>query len=268
MSSSLQKNEVVYSSANMAQLHSPLLICGFPGSGYVGKIAIDHLIQELKASHLADIYSSSFPPQIMIRGDGIAELMKNTIFYSKASTNHGSNHDMLLLTGDSQPENSNSAYFLSDQIIDIATKFNTKKIITLAAYVTGTFVDKPRIFGTATDPNTVSTFKGKNILTMDGGTIAGMNGLIIGVGKLRGLQGTCLLVETSGYVVDAKASKIILESLLSILGLKVNMHNLEKKAQDTEALIQTIQQQAAEKALENQQSPGVLRKPVNTGYIS
>jgi proteasome assembly chaperone (PAC2) family protein len=51
------------------------------------------------------------------------------------------------------------------------------------------------------------------------------------------LQGTCLLVETSGYVVDAKASKIILESLLSILGLKVNMHNLEKKAQDTEALI-------------------------------
>jgi hypothetical protein len=45
------------------------------------------------------------------------------------------------------------------------------------------------------------------------------------------------------------------------------MHNLEKKAQDTEALIQTIQQQAAEK-VENQQPPGVLRKPVNTGYIS
>jgi hypothetical protein len=175
---------------------------------------------------------------------------------------------MLLLTGDSQPENPNSAYFLSDQIIDIANKFSTKKIITLAAYVTGTFVDKPRIFGTATDSNIVRTFKEKNILTMDSGTIAGMNGLIIGVGKLRGLQGTCLLVETSGYVVDAKASKTILESLLSILGLTVNMNNLEKKARDTEALIQTIQQQAAEKVLENQQHPGVLRKPVNTGYIS
>ena len=127
MSSSLQRNEVVYSSANMPQLDSPFLICGFPGSGYVGKIAIDHLIQELNASHLADIYSSSFPPQIMIRGDGIAELMKNTIFFSKASATPGSNHDMLLLTGDSQPENPNSAYFLSDQLIDIATKFNTKK---------------------------------------------------------------------------------------------------------------------------------------------
>ena len=68
-------------------------------------------------------------------------------------------------------------------------------------------------------------------------------------------------------MVDAKASKAILESLLSILGLMVNMNNLEKKARDTEALIQTIQQQAPEKVLENQQPPGVLRKPVNTGYI-
>jgi proteasome assembly chaperone (PAC2) family protein len=38
---------VVYSSVNLPQLQSPYLICGFPGTGYVGKIAIDHLIQEL-----------------------------------------------------------------------------------------------------------------------------------------------------------------------------------------------------------------------------
>jgi proteasome assembly chaperone (PAC2) family protein len=58
---------VVYSSVNLPQLQSPYLICGFPGTGYVGKIAIDHLIQELNAKHLADIYSTSFPAQIMIR---------------------------------------------------------------------------------------------------------------------------------------------------------------------------------------------------------
>jgi uncharacterized protein len=42
---------------------------------------------------------------------------------------------------------------------------------------------------------------------MDRGGIVGMNGLIIGIAKLRGMQGTCLLGETSGYVIDAKASK-------------------------------------------------------------
>jgi len=43
---------VVYSSVNLPQLQSPYLICGFPGTGYVGKIAIDHLIQELNANIL------------------------------------------------------------------------------------------------------------------------------------------------------------------------------------------------------------------------
>ncbi|HET8687229.1 MAG TPA: proteasome assembly chaperone family protein, partial [Methanosarcina sp.] len=223
--SSFPRINVVYSPVNMPQLDSPYLICGFPGTGYVGKIAIDHLIQELDAKRLADIFSTSFPPQIMIRTDGVAELMKNTIFYSKSASN-----DLLLLTGDSQPISPESEYLLAEEILDIAAKFNAKKVFTLAASVTGVFVDKPRVFGTATDSDIVKTFPEKNILTMDGGIIAGMNGLIIGIAKLRGMQGTCLLGETSGYVVDAKASKSILESLLSIVQIMVDMTNLETKA--------------------------------------
>jgi proteasome assembly chaperone (PAC2) family protein len=47
---------VIYSSVDLPQLESPCLICGFPGTGYVGKIAIDHLIQELNAKHLAGFF--------------------------------------------------------------------------------------------------------------------------------------------------------------------------------------------------------------------
>lgn len=263
---SIRGMKVVYHSSEVPELHSPYLICGFPGSGYVGKLAIDHLIQELNANHLADIYSNSFPPQIVIRSNGVAELMKNTIFYSKALS--PGNNDLLLLTGDSQPENPDSAYLLAEQILDIAAKFNTKKVFTMAAYVSGVFVDNPRIFGTATDIDIVNTFSEKNVFPMNkGGIVAGMNGLIVGVAKLQGMQGTCLLVETSGYVVDAKASKFILESLTSILGIAVDMTSLEKKAKDTEMLIQTIQQQIAREGLEYQQS-NMPRKPSNTGYIS
>jgi proteasome assembly chaperone (PAC2) family protein len=178
---------VVYSSVNLPQLQSPYLICGFPGTGYVGKIAIDHLIQGLNAKHL--------PDQIMIRTGGVAELMKNTIFYSKAAV--PSSNDVLLLTGDSQPTSPESEYLLAEQILDIAAKFNTKKVFTLAASVTGVFVDKPHVFGTATDSDIVKTFSEKNILTLDSGSVVGMNGLIIGIAKLRGMQGTCLLGEES-----------------------------------------------------------------------
>jgi uncharacterized protein len=255
---------VIYSSGGLPELNSPYLICGFPGSGYVGKMAVDHLIEELNAKHLADIYSTSFPPQVLIRSNGTADLMKNTIFYSK---NGGSTDiSLLLLTGDSQPGNPDSEYMLAEEILDIAAKFKTMHVFTLAAYITGVFVEKPRIFGTATDTDTIKSFSEHNISTMDGGSITGMNGLIIGCAKLRGIRGTCLLGETSGYVVDAKASKSILETLLSIVGVRVDMKNLEKRAKDTEMLIQTIEQQMAGRI--GHQQGSATNRPSDMGYIS
>lgn len=257
---------VIYSSDRLPELKSPYLICGFPGSGYVGKMAVDHLIEELHAKHLADIYSTSFPPQVLIRSDGTADLMKNTMFYSKSSS---SGISLLLLTGDSQPANPDSEYLLAEEIMDIAAKFNTSHVFTLAAYITGVFVEKPRIFGTATDTDTIRSFGERNISTMDGGSITGMNGLIIGTAKLRGIRGTCLLGETSGYVVDAKASKSILETLLPIVGINIDMKNLEKRAKDTEMLIQTIEQQMAGRMGQpQQQQSSAANRPSAMGYIS
>ncbi len=257
--------QFVYSAKEMPKFATePHLLCGFPGSGYVGKLAIDHIIQELHATHIADVYSSSFPPQVVIRTDGTADLMKNSIFSWQ-----GGETSLLLLTGDSQPTNPDSEYALAEHILDFASQFGAKHVFTLAAYITGVFVDKPRVFGTATDASQVGSFAQHNVLLMDSGTITGMNGLIIGIAKLRGISGTCLLGETSGYVVDAKASKAVLETLLSMIKVKVDMSNLEKRAKDTEMLIQTIEQQMAGRGVpapeSQQQQP---QKPRNTGYIS
>jgi hypothetical protein len=256
--------KLVYSEEAPRDLKSPPLICGFPGSGYVGKLAIDHLIEELKAKHLADIYSSSFPPQVMIRNDGTTDLMKNSVFWWRGNDGAG----LLLLTGDSQPANPDSEYTLAEEILNLAAQFKTQQVFTLAAYITGVFVEKPKVFGTATDLELVKSFAPLNISVMDSGSITGMNGLVIGIAKLRGMKGTCLLGETSGYVVDAKASKAVLETLLKMINVNVDMANLEKRAKDTEALIQAIEQQMAGRGgrppYEGQQS----QKPRDTGYIS
>jgi len=259
---SAREIKFVYSSTDRPKLKSPHLVCGFPGSGYVGKLAVDHLIQELPAKHLVDIYSSSFPPQVMIKADGTADLMKNSIFWWQSRDG-----DLLLLTGDSQPANPDSEYSLAEEVLDLAGQFGAQQVFTLAAYITGVFVDKPKVFGTATDPETVKEFASHNISMMDSGSITGMNGLVIGIAKLHNMRGMCLLGETSGYVVDAKASKAVLEALLEIIGVKVDMANLEKRAKDTEMLIRTIEQQMVAgrggKPLE-----GPPQKPRDTGYIS
>jgi len=254
--------KVIFNVSKMPVLEEPYLVCGLPGSGYVGKLAVEHLIEELGAKLLADIYSYSFPPQIIIKNDGTADLMKNSMYYWKGN----GKPDMLMLTGDAQPSTPEAEYVLVDEVLDLAGRFNTKTVFTLAAYITGVFVDKPKVYATATDASFLKEFQSHGMLTMDGGSITGMNGLIIGIAKLKSMRGMCLLGETSGYVVDAKASQAVLQSLLDMIDMKVDMKNLEKRAKDTEALIHTIEQQMQRRGMPEQQ-PG-KQPSKDVGYIS
>lgn len=260
--------DLIYSNSSLPGSKFPTLICGFPGSGYVGKLAIDHLIHELNASHLVDIYSNTFPPQVMIKPDGTVDLIKNAIFYHESPTSPSLN--MMFLTGDSQPSNPDAEYLLAETILEIASKFSVLHVYALAAYITGVFVQKPRVFCTASDMESLRSINTPDIAVMDGGAITGMNGLIIGLAKLKGMRGTCLLGETSGYVVDAKASRSILEVLTTRLGIEISMDALDARAKDTEMLIKTIEQQMGQTSggRPEGREQTTQSDPRNTGYIS
>jgi len=260
--------DLIYSNSSLPGSKFPTLICGFPGSGYVGKLAIDHLIHELNASPLADIYSNTFPPQVMIKPDGTVDLIKNAMFYYESPTSPSLN--MMFLTGDSQPSNPDAEYLLAETILEIASKFSVLHVYALAAYITGVFVQKPRVFCTASDIESLRSINTPDIAVMDGGAITGMNGLIIGLAKLKGMRGTCLLGETSGYVVDAKASRSILEVLTTRLGIEISMDALDARAKDTEMLIKTIEQQMGQTSSGRPEGREQTTQsdPRNTGYIS
>ena len=260
--------DLIYSNSSLPGSKFPTLICGFPGSGYVGKLAIDHLIHELNASHLVDIYSNTFPPQVMIKLDGTVDLIKNAMFYHESPTSPSLN--MMFLTGDSQPSNPDAEYLLAETILEIASKFSVLHVYALAAYITGVFVQKPRVFCTASDMESLRSINTPDIAVMDGGAITGMNGLIIGLAKLKGMRGTCLLGETSGYVVDAKASRSILEVLTTRLGIEISMDALDARAKDTEMLIKTIEQQMGQTSggRPEGREQTTHSDTRNTGYIS
>lgn len=251
---------IVVEILELPNLRNPSLVCGFPGSGYVGKLAIDHMIEELKAIPFANMFSSSFPPQVLIQSDGTADLMKNTLYYYKGKTN-----DLILLSGDAQPVTPESEYEMAEEIAKICDKLGVKTIYTLAAYITGTFSKTPKVYGTSTMAQIVQEFQKYDVSTMNSGSITGMNGLILGVGKRKGIVGICLLGETSGYVVDAKASKVVLEILVKMLDLKLDLGGISKKAQDTEHLVKTIEEQMGQRTGESLPMP---QHDKRLGYIS
>lgn len=255
------QSKIIVEISEMPKLKDPYLICGLPGSGYVGKLAVDYLIEELKGVQFGNIFSASFPPQVSVQTDGTIDLMKNTLYYCKNKPN-----DIVLLTGDAQPVTPESEYAMAEEIIGICENLGVKNIYTLAAYITGSFSKSPKVYGTSTSLQVVKEFSKQGILTMNGGSITGMNGLMIGAGKTKGITGVCLLGETSGYVVDAKASKAVIDILSKILGLKLDMTTLIKKAQDTDQLIKTVEEQMGQRtASEQLPMPSQDKK---LGYIS
>ena len=72
------------------KFNTPVLICGMPGSGYVGKLAVEHLLNEFKSTAICEIQSDLFPPQISTN-NGIVENMSNTIYYVETN---GQKNDM------------------------------------------------------------------------------------------------------------------------------------------------------------------------------
>jgi uncharacterized protein (TIGR00162 family) len=236
-------------------LKEPVLIEGLPGVGNVGKLAAEHLIDEVNAKKFAEIYSDSFPPQVFINPEGTVRLVNNELYYHK-----GKKKDLIILTGDYQGLTSVGQYHLVNTVLDLAEKLGTKMIYTLGGYGIGREIRHPRITGAATDSELVEKLKKFGVTFKDepSGGIVGASGLLLGMGKLRGMKGVCLMGETSGYMVDPTSAREVIKVLSQSLGIEINLSELETKAKEIDKISKKIRH--IEKAMDE-------KKPDDLRYI-
>lgn len=245
------------------ELYKPVIISGLPGSAFVGKFALDHLVSDLGAKPLAEIYCDGFPPQIMIQDEGVSELLRIELYFWKSPDG---GHDAIFLTGDAQPSSSESEHLLSEYVVDyLRERHRVGKLITLGAYVTGERSNEPRVFATGTNREVVQLVEQAGCMLMRDGSITGMNGLLLGMAKVKGLDGYSLLGETSGYSFDPRASEVVLESLSRLTGIATDLKKLRQKGNDALDTLKRIEQLSGEQLPETE-AQGSLRKRVD--YIS
>lgn len=235
------------------------LVCGLPGSGYVGKLAADHLVSSLKLKRVAEYSSATFPPQVSVKEDGTVDPPRGELYFASGRKSK----NLFVFTAEAQPTSSEGEYELSDAVVKFAKKCGVKRVYTLAAYITGSFSNSPKVYGAGTSRGIIETLKANGVTLMKDGGISGMNGLLIGVAALRGLEGACLLGETSGYVVDAGASKAVLELLSKVIDLPIDTSKLKEKAEETQKVISQLQAMA-EQSREAAPQTGREERP---GYI-
>lgn len=239
------------------ELKAPVLVEGLPGVGNVGKLAAEHMVEQVKATKFADIYSKFFPPQVLLDDDGVIRLVSNALYYSKGQ---GKRPDIIFLVGDYQGLTPEGQYELSDFVMELVRRWGVSRIYTLGGYGIGKMVEKPRVLGAATDMETVEEMRGKGVVFSKGepgSGIVGASGLLLGLGRIEGIKAVCLMGETSGYFVDPKGAEAVLRILASILSVEIDFRELESKAEQIDLITSRL------KEIENPQEP----KREDLGYI-
>lgn len=249
------------------ELNDPIFIEGLPGIGLVGKLAAEHLINELKARKFADLYSPHFLHQVLIKKDSTVELMKNEFYYWKSPDEE--HRDLIIITGDTQvpPTDSYGHFEVVGKMLEFVEQFGTREIITMGGYQVPELQGEPRVLGSITHLELKERYGGYDIVFREdeGGAIVGAAGLLLGIGKLKGMKGICLLGESLGYIVDAKAAKAVLNVVAKILNLKIDMTALNERAKETEEILRKVQEM--QRAMLEQQIPTVERSEEDRGYI-
>jgi len=220
------------------KVNNPYVIVGFPGIGYVAKIALDYIVEKLKAEKFAEIYSYSFPSFIIVKNDGTIDPIRVELYNSG---------NFIFVTANAQPATPEGQHELTDFIVrEILKRYGISKIYAMAAYVVEGRIGEPKIYGAVTDIQIMKDLESFGIIPMSGGSISGANGIILTYAKENEIPAACLLSETLaytyGYFADVKAAEALVKMITIITGIKIDLVDIEEKAKNFENMIRKFRE--------------------------
>ena len=215
------------------RLKSPNMLAAWPGVGNVAAIVAAYLMSKLEFKELGEIEASYFfdPIGIGVK-DNIVEAPQfpQSRFYYWKNKSPGS--DLILFVGDDQPVS--KGYELAQCVLDMGQNFKVSRIYTCAAALTRIHpTERPRVWGVATNQSLAAELKARNLVERGNFRIAGLNGLVLGLAKERGVDGICLLGEVPSYATrlpNPMAALAIIEVLNGMLGVKIDTQELAVQA--------------------------------------
>lgn len=219
---------------------APVFVEGLPGVGNVGKLAAQHLVDALDATLWCDIFSHDFPPQVTIQEDGTVRLVRNQLWTVPAK---GDAPALAILTGDYQPLSSEGQFALVEGVLERLEGLGATRMFTMGGYGVGTGIEEPDVLGAATDKKLVKRLEKLGVRFQEdepGGGIIGASGLFLGLGMQRGMEGACLMGETSGYMVDPAAARAVLAVLETLIERPIDTTDLDDKAEEIDKIAQQL----------------------------
>ena len=157
------------------------VLMGFPGSGLVGSIALQYMVDQLEFQQIGSMTSKFFPPLAMMNKGVINVPVR---IYEKAN--------LVVLVADI-PIHPMICYEVSNGIMDWLMPFKIKEIVTIAGIITNE--PEKRVFGVATTEQDLPRIQ-ENTIILPMGSISGIASSLLTECKIRGISAYGLLGET------------------------------------------------------------------------
>jgi proteasome assembly chaperone (PAC2) family protein len=222
-------------------LNDPVMIAGWPGMGSVALGVVNYMRRKLSASKFAEIKMDRFATlDSVVVEDGLAALPKgphNIFYYTK-------NPDMIIFEGEVQAPGVDGIK-LVNKVLDLAASYGVKRIYSGAAFpMPVTHRDQTELYAAANHKALLGGLSVFGIKPMDGGHISGLNGLIIGFARERGIEAISILATMPQYAIslpNPRASGAVIEALSKMLNFKIDMHELDEYIKDIDEKMTLIE---------------------------
>ncbi|GAB3674664.1 proteasome assembly chaperone family protein [Halopiger thermotolerans] len=206
------------------ELESPTLVEGFPGVGLVGKIATDHLVDELEMDYYASVDCDGLPRIGVYRG-GDQQARPPVRLYASEE------HDLLALQSDAP---------ISSQAVSNVAECITRWIVDQNAtplYLSGLPAEReegrPSIYGIATGASVELLERHDVAAPPEDGVVTGPTGALINRAAQRELDSLGIVVECSRQFPDPEAASVLLEDAIGpIAEVEIDVGELLERAEE------------------------------------
>ena len=221
---------------------APVLLAGWPGMGSVAIGAVSYIRRKLDAVPFAefDLAEHVIPKTVVIKESLIRfpDAPTAVFYYVEES-------DLILYEDSTKPqaEGADAAEF-TRQILDVAQRLKVQAIYTGSAYANPASHKEPvRVFGVANRAELRDKVLSEGAEPLQQGGISGLNGLLLGYAGLRRIPAACLLATMPQYamgVPNPKASREIIRILSRVLGLQLDMDELDESVDAAETTLDEL----------------------------
>lgn len=201
------------------------IVASLPDMGRVGGLVSTFLANFLKAELVAEMTSIEKP--WVAYADGLAKSVIDVyrVFYEKTRR-------MLILTGESQPQDPGELYALCNKFLDYAQSIGTiRRLYGSGGYLREQLVGAPRVCGVVNRPELAKVIAKAGIEPVGNeiATITWFNGIILGQAERRGIDAIGLFGEISETAVPQPlAAKSILAAFSRLENLEIDTRPLDR----------------------------------------